>query len=85
MMADVAERLCREIDKGATSVVLNVAEGNGRFSELDQRKFLAIAASSAAKTTAYLDLYKKKTSFAQFDIRPGKELLGRIIAMLTSF
>jgi len=34
---ELADRLCREIDKSATSVVLNVAEGNGRYSELDQR------------------------------------------------
>ena len=82
---DLSERLCREIDKNATSVVLNVAEGNGRYSELDQRRFLEITASSAAKTTAYLDLYRQKTSITQVDIRPGKELLSRIIAMITSF
>jgi len=32
-----------------TSVVLNVAEGNGRYSELDHRRFLEVAAASAVK------------------------------------
>ena len=45
---DLSGRLCREIDKSATSVVLNVAEGNGRYSELDHWRFLEIAAASAA-------------------------------------
>jgi four helix bundle protein len=81
---ELSERLWREIDKGATSVVLNVAEGNGRYSELDHRRFFDIAATSAAKTTAYLDLYEQKTSTA-LDTRPGKEFLSRIIAMLTGF
>jgi len=53
---DLSDRLCREVDKSATSVVLNVAEGNGRYSELDQRRFLEIAAASAVKAAAYLDL-----------------------------
>ena len=57
---DLRDRLCREVDKAATSVVLNVAEGNGRYSELDHRRFLEIAANSAVKATAYLDLYQQK-------------------------
>ena len=32
---ELSDRLCREVDKSATSVVLNVAEGNGRYSEVD--------------------------------------------------
>jgi 23S rRNA-intervening sequence protein len=37
-----------------------VAEGNGRYSELDHRRFLEIAAGSAVKAAAYLDLYQQK-------------------------
>ena len=32
---ELSDRLCREVDKSATSVVLNVAEGNGRYSEVE--------------------------------------------------
>ena len=53
---ELSDRLCREVDKSATSVVLNVAEGNGRYSELDQRRFLEIVAAAAEKAAAYLDL-----------------------------
>jgi four helix bundle protein len=82
---ELSDRLCREVDKSATSVVLNVAEGNGRYSELDHRRFLEIAAASAVKAAAYLDLYQQKALPARVETAPGGELLSRIVAMLNRF
>ncbi len=82
---ELANRLCREVDKSATSVVLNVAEGNGRYSELDHRRFLEIAATSVVKAAAYLDLYQQKAYPAQMETAQGRELLSRILAMLSRF
>lgn len=82
---ELSDRLCREVDKSATSVVLNVAEGNGRYSELDHRRFLEIAATSAVKAAAYLDLYQQKALPACVEATQGRELLSRIIAMLSRF
>ena len=76
---------CREVDESATSVVLNVAEGNGRYSDLDHRRFLEIAATSAVKAAAYLDLYQQKAHPAQVETAQGRELLSRILAMLSRF
>ena len=73
------------MDKAATSVVLNVAEGNGRYSELDHRRFLEITASSAVKATAYLDLYQQKGLPVGVEIAQGRELMSRVIAMLIKF
>ena len=39
----------RPVDKAATSVVLNIAEGNGRYARLDHKRFLQVAQSSAVK------------------------------------
>jgi len=74
---ELSDRLCREVDKSATSVVLNVAEDNGRYSELDQ--------ASAVKAAVYLDLYQKKALPAPVETTQGRELLSRIVAMLTRF
>jgi len=82
---DLSDRLCREVDKSATSVVLNVAEGNGRYSELDQRRFLEIAAASAVKAAAYLDLYQQKALPARVETTPRREFLSRVVAMLNRF
>ena len=77
--------LLRCVDKSATSVLLNVAEGNGRYSELDHHRFLEIAAASAVKAAAYLDFYALKRSSGGLGVDEGRELLSRITAMLGSF
>jgi four helix bundle protein len=82
---ELSDRLCREVDKSATSVVLNVAEGNGRYSQLDHRRFVEIAAASAVKAAAYLDLYQQKALRARVETTPGREFLSRMVAMLNRF
>ncbi len=82
---ELSDRLCREIDHSATSLVLNIAEGNGRYSELDHRRFLEIAASSAVKASAYLDLYQQKLPLTDLHVGHGRELLSRTVAMLSRF
>ena len=82
---ELTDRLCREVDKSATSVVLNVAEGNGRYSELDHRRFLQMAAASAVQAAAYLDLSQQRALPVRLETTPGRELLSRIVAMLNRF
>lgn len=81
-VCELPNRLSRQIDQSATSMVLNVAEGNGRYSQLDRRRFLDVAASSAVKTEVYLDLYAQKDAGGSMAVAPGKALLGRMTAML---
>jgi four helix bundle protein len=64
---------------------LNVAEGNGRYSELDHLRFVEVAATSAVKAGVYLDLCAQKALIDRLDITPGRDLLGRIAAMLAGF
>jgi four helix bundle protein len=72
----------RPVDKAATSVVLNIAEGNGRYARLDHKRFLQVAQSSAAKAAAHLDLCVAKKVLTQADIAVGKGFLTRVCAML---
>lgn len=81
--ADPSARLRSRIDECATSIVLNIAEGNGRYSELDHHRFLDLAETSAIKTAAYLDLAVQNYCLPQAEVAPGKVLLERIIAMLS--
>jgi len=65
-------------------MILNVAEGNGRYAYLDRRRFLRTAHSALVKTAAYLDLsFIKGELNVQGANTHGKELLDRIAAMLT--
>ena len=79
---EMSSRLYRQIDEGVTSIILNIAEGNARFSELDHRRFLDVAEGSTAKVGAYLDLAVQKLMLSQRQCGPGKALLDRIMAML---
>ena len=80
--AQAPNRLWRQVDDCATSMVLNIAEGNGRYAYLDHRRFLHTAHSALAKTAAYLDLCFINGLNAQAASNNGKELLDRIAAML---
>jgi four helix bundle protein len=76
-------RLWRQTDESATSILLNIAEANGRYSELDHRRFLDMAEGAAVKTAAYLDLAVERRTLSPVECNPAKQLLSRITAMLS--
>ncbi len=80
---ELAGRVYCQIDQNVTSLILNIAEGNGRYSELDHRRFLDIAEGCAARAAAYLDLAVRKRTLSSKQCDPGKALLERIVAMLS--
>jgi len=82
---ELSNRLFRQLDEAGTSVVLNIAEGNGRYAELDHHRFLQIAQSAAVKGAVYLDLVVERALLAEAEATAGKELLHRISAMMSGF
>lgn len=68
----------KKIDKYATSILLNIAEGNGRFSVLDQKNFLDIANSAAVKSSAFLDIGMVKKVWSTEQINEPKKMLVRV-------
>lgn len=79
--AKLPVRLFRKLDAFATSIVLNIAEGNGRYTEKDQRSFLQIAHQSTIKLAAQLDLCVLKGVLRSKDADAGKNLLFRVASM----
>jgi four helix bundle protein len=79
--AELSSRLYRQVDKAATSMVLNVAEANGRYPEADRRRFLDIAESGAGKAAVYLDLCQSKGELDPGQGERGTGLLGRVALM----
>jgi four helix bundle protein len=74
-------RRFREMDAATTSTLLNIAEGNGRFSVLDQRSFWEVAHRSAIKMAAQLELCVSEEMLARRDVDDGKRLLVRVASM----
>src|SRR5947208_9389694 len=71
-----------QLDRASTSIPLNIAEGNGKFSNADRGRFLEIARGSALECAACLDvLVARKLAISDQVVRP-KEQLVRIVNML---
>jgi four helix bundle protein len=82
---DLPTKMFTQIDEAATSIVLNTAEGNGRYGELDQLHFIEIAQKSAVRTMVYLDLCVARGLISVPSVSQGKEALGQVSAMLGGF
>jgi four helix bundle protein len=66
----------------STSIPLNIAEGNGKYTPKDRCRFFDIAHGSALECAAALDVLVAKAKLTRSDIEPGKERLQRIVRML---
>ncbi len=73
-------RYVKRIDELTTSLTLNIAEGNGRFSMVDHRKFLGTAEDAGTKLAAYLDLLPPASLV---DAKRVKCYLREVMAMLS--
>jgi len=76
--------LLSKLDKSTTAIVLNIAEGNGRFTGTDQAKFLGIAYKSTVQSASLVDLATANGAPDVSRVQEGRLLLRRIAAMLTS-
>jgi four helix bundle protein len=71
-----------QLDCASTSLPLNIAEGNGKFSDADRSRFLEIARGSALECAACLDVLVARRLIDAERIVPAKEQLVRIVKML---
>lgn len=79
---DLGASYATRLDKWTTSLVLNVAEGNGRFSEAEQIRFLDTAHTCAMRAAACLDLLVARQQVEIHQIEDGKQILSRIVPLL---
>lgn len=70
------------LDRASTSIPLNIAEGNGKFSIKDRCRFLGHAYGSAVECAACLDVFVSKKLVQPEEIEPGKIRLKQIVSML---
>ena len=71
-----------QLDRASTSLPLNIAEGNGKFSRVDRARFLEIARGSALECAACLDVLAVRKLVPAERIISAKEQLVRIVNML---
>ena len=71
-----------QLDRASTSVVLNLAEGNGKFTASDRCRFFDNSRGSALECAASLDVLAARGLCSAPEIAPAKEQLRRIVSML---
>lgn len=71
-----------QLDRASTSIPLNIAEGNGRFTPSDRCRFFDIARGSTLECAAALDVLVAKKVLAEADIDSGKADLAEMTSML---
>ena len=72
-----------QLDRASVSIVLNIAEGAGRFSPADKARFYVMARGSASECAAILNLLSCRGLAPASACRRSRGLLVRIIQMLT--
>ena len=71
-----------QLDRASTSIPLNIAEGNGKFSARDRARFFEMARGSALECAACLDVLFVRKLASEEQILVPKERLARIVQML---
>ena len=71
-----------QLDRASTSILLNLAEGNGKYSLKDRCRFFDTAHGSALECAAGLDVLVAKGKVTPVEIRQGKDSLQKIVQML---
>jgi four helix bundle protein len=71
-----------QLDRARTSIVLNIPEGNGRFTPADRCKFFDIARGSGLESAGCLDLIFIKKLISETELEEGKTILKDVISLL---
>lgn len=71
-----------QLDRASTSIPLNIAEGNGKFTGPDRCRFFDIARGSALECAAALDVLNARSICDGAETGPGKDMLFKVVSMM---
>jgi four helix bundle protein len=77
--------VAKSLDKASTGVVLNIAEGNGKFSSKDRCRFIDHARTAALQAAAILDVISLRQEKDAAFFGAGKSILVDIVRMLVAW
>lgn len=70
-----------QLDRASTSIVLNLAEGNGKRSHPDRCRYFDIARGSTVECAACLDVLTQRKQLDAAQVAAGKAILLDVVAM----
>lgn len=71
-----------QLDRASTSIVLNIAEGNGKRSHPDRCRYFDIARGSVVECAACLDVLTVKVKITADEAESGKTILLGVVSMV---
>jgi four helix bundle protein len=74
--------LADQLTRASTSIVLNVAEGAGKLSKADKRRYYPTARGSATESAALLDVCLGLRLIGEAEHRTGKATIVRVVSRL---
>lgn len=79
---DYRSDIRNQFERASNSIVLNIAEGNGKYSPKDKCRYFDIAIGSSFECSACLDIMLRKKIITEVQLKNGKQQLKEIVAML---
>jgi len=76
--------LADQLQRAATSIPLNIAEGAGESSPAEKARFYRMAKRSATESAAVFDVANRLSLITSDSYNAGRELLLRIVSMLVN-
>jgi four helix bundle protein len=73
----------KHLDEASSSIPNNIAEGNGKWSKKERKKFFEVARASALECASCLDILVAKRRISADRTIEGKEKLRSIVNLLT--
>jgi four helix bundle protein len=83
MRASIRKSLKDQLERATESIVLNIAEGNGKTTRADRNRFFGYARASAFECAAIIDLLSLQKVITPESAREQKSTLERIGSMLS--
>lgn len=88
---EFANNVCRRIpksnitdqlDRASNSIVLKIAEGNGKYSKKDRCRYFDISFGSSLESASCFDILFTRKLISNEELNTGKKMLKEIVSML---
>jgi four helix bundle protein len=79
---DYRSDIKNQLDRASNSILLNIAEGNGKYSKKDKCRFFDISVGPSFECASCLDILFIRNLISEEELNTGNLMLKEIISML---